>query len=198
MPTQKFYCQGPWAVVDGFTDGLWINLEHKRTAVVIARAFAWKTNAVVVDISKAENYEPNLIDSDVVLDWSLSQQSRESHGLPSVVNLDLELQDYGAEKRHLINTRQACQLDTAMREEIFNQIVYFIQVLDRIYPYLAWDGKDLTADQTAFLQHMISCFSSELEIPSIQARLFDLAITQTKQYPAESLALLTFLDRLYD
>lgn len=198
MPTQKFFCHGPWAVVDGFTDGLWINLEHKQTAAVVARAFAWKTNAVVVDISKAENYGPNLIDSDVVLDWSLSSQPRESHGLPSVVNIDLELQDYGAENRHLINSRHACQLDVTMREEIFNQIVDFLQVLDKVYPDLAWNGKDLTPDQNIFLQQLISCFSSELESTNIRSRLFDLAITHTRPHPRESLALLTFLDRLYD
>lgn len=184
--------------MDGFTDGLWINLEHKNIACLVARVFGWKTNAVIVDISQAENYEPNLIDSDVVLDWSLSQQYRESHGLPSINNPDLELGDYSAMHRRLINGRQSCQLDTRMRSEIFDQIVYFIRLLRAVYPGLAWDGQDITHDQNLFLKCLTSCFATELNINDIRSRLFDLAIDQTQQHPLECLSTLAFLDRLYE
>jgi len=196
---KDFFCLGPWAVIDGFTGSVWINVEHRIQAQIVAYAMSAKLNAVVIDISEAVNGQNNLIDSSVALDWSLEINDQiYISGLPSSLNCTKDLTKYHAKGLNLINEAGATSLSRQQRQGLQKEIFFLLALIRHMWPDTGWWGADIPAEHMPFLEKILECFAIEQTLPHITQRLFDTCQQEMHNETRKCLQLLWWLQRFYE
>jgi hypothetical protein len=185
---KDFYCSGPWAVVDAFYGCIWINVPTLELARKIRDVFAYKINPAIIDISKSPDYEPNLIDDSVCLDWNLEiGQNTVVETLPQLD--EAEHASYTQDGTNLVNIPVQLPLGKEYCQEIQDQIRSFIMI-DRILDHLEIPDSLYT--------DIKDCYSIEMNLEDIQQKLCKLARESTHVHARACLIILANLGGLYD
>jgi hypothetical protein len=59
-------------LVDAFYKNIWLTTTNENIAHCIRKAFYSKLNLVVYNLHSFKNYQPNLVDNEVCLDWQIT------------------------------------------------------------------------------------------------------------------------------
>jgi hypothetical protein len=195
----NFFSHGPWAVIDGFTESIWINVEQRLIAEIISDCMSSKLNAITVDISKAKNYHPLLIDSTEVKNWSLEKNAETyTSGLLSQFDLNKNQTRYTADDLVLINSPGDSLLDELQKFELQVQIFSLLHVIKTLWPETYWNGVPVDPNAVGFFNIILKPYTIELTISDIENKLIELCHDNMYKYPKLCLTLLWELGEFFE
>jgi hypothetical protein len=195
----NFFSHGPWAVVDGFTGSIWVNVEQQLIAEIIADCMLSKLNAIPIDISKAKNYQPLLIDSSEVKNWCLEKNVEiYTPGLVSTFILDRFKENYAANGLELINFPVESSLNESQKSELQVQVFSLLHVIKTLWPETYWYGVPVDPCSLEFFKKIIEHYAIEITISDIDNKLIDLCHDSMYKYPNLCLQLLWELGEFFD
>ena len=195
----NFFSYGPWAVVDGFTESIWINVEQRLIAEIISDCMSCKLNAITIDISRAKNYHPLLIDSTEVKNWSLEKNAAiYTSGLWSQFDRNRNQARYTADGLSLINSPGDSPLDESQKSELRVQIFSLLHVIKTLWPETYWNGVPVDPDSVDFLDMILKPYTIELTISDIEKKLIELCHDKMYKYPKLCLILLWELGEFFE
>lgn len=182
----NFYVRGPWAVIDAFSGRVWINLQDKDMATIVKRTFSYKTNAEIVDISRAENYQEQLVDNTVCLNWFIKVQNEPArYSLPNFQSLEF-VPDSPSVSVYLENRNQ--ETPCPIIADIHLQICSFLALSTSYFGRI---------DQS-LIEPIARIYSVEKSISEIGKKLTELCHDEMKKHPLSCLRILGALGKLYD
>jgi hypothetical protein len=195
----NFFSHGSWAVVDAFTGSIWINVEQQLVAGIISDCMSSKLNAVLIDISKAKNYQPLLIDSSEVQNWSLEKNAEIfTSGLSSQFDSNKNRTRYTADGLVLINSPCDSLLDESQKSELRVQIFSLVHVIKTLWPETYWNGVPVDPNSVDFLNLVFEPYTIELTISDIENKLIELCHDNMYKYPKLCLTLLWELGEFFE
>jgi hypothetical protein len=198
----NFCTHGNWAVVDSFSRSIWITVQNETLCDIISNTMMSKCNSLSIDISKAKNWESNLIDSTVSLYWSLEKDLKYTHqGLikPSMTIDKLKLQNnHSANNLLLLNETFDQPLNFEQRQELQNQILSFSYVIKHLWAETFSYGKEISYENIDFYQQVVDVYAIELTRLEIEKKLVDICYSNMNDYPKLSLNLLLLLGKFFD
>jgi len=193
----NFFSHGSWAVVDAFTGSIWVNVEKQLVAEIISDCMSSKLNAVSIDISKAKNYQPSLIDSSEVQNWSLEKNvDIYISGLASTFNLNR--QQYTADGLALVNLPVDTSLSESQKFELHTQIFSLLHVIKTLWPETYWYGIPVDSYSVEFFKKILEQYAIEITISDIDNKLIELCHDNMYKHPKLCLALLWELGEFFD
>ncbi len=172
-------------LVDAFYKNIWLTTTNEKVAHCIRKAFYSKLNLVVYNLHSFENYQPNLVDNEVCLDWQITPSK----------NIDLIQQ---CQHYEILNQTQQAEQDQLLvniaptrllsDEKIINlqqQLMMYHCIFDNI-----------TNIHTDLETHINNIFSYNLDLEDIETHLSQLPMELL--YSSElGQKLLTMTNRLY-
>lgn len=195
----NFFSHGPWAVIDAFTESIWINVEQRLIAEIISDCMSYKLNAIPIDISKAKNYHPLLIDSTEVKNWSLEKNAAiYTSGLYSQFDLNRNQTRYTADGLVLINSPGDSFLDESQKLELQMQIFSLLHVIKTLWPETYWNGVPVDPDSVDFFNKILEQYAIELTISDIENKLIELCHDNMYKYPKLCLTLLWEIGEFFE
>jgi hypothetical protein len=195
----NFFSHGSWAVVDAFTGSIWVNVEKQLVAEIISDCMSCKLNAVSIDISKAKNYQPLLIDSSEVQNWSLEKNvDIYIPGLASTFNSNRNQPRYTADGLVLINSPGDSLLDESQKSELQVQIFSLVHVIKILWSETYWKGVPVDPDSIDFFNMILQQYAIEITISDIENKLIELCHDNMHKYPKLCLTLLWELGEFFE
>jgi hypothetical protein len=172
-------------LVDAFYKNIWLTTTNENIAHCIRKAFYSKLNLVVYNLHSFKNYQPNIVDNEVCLNWQISpsknvgliQQSQHYE----ILNQTQQAED----NQTLINISPTRLLSNKKIINLQHQLMMYHCIFDNInniYPDLE--------------THINNIFSYNLDLEDIEESLAQLPIELL--YSSElGRKLLTMTNRLY-
>jgi hypothetical protein len=134
--TQKYFFFGSgsrYALVDTFTKSIWLMAPEETIAHSIRSLFSWsKLNLIVVDLTTYSNFNYELIDNSVCLQWQIPTVPFELLQT-SVVKKIFETTVVDTESSNLINIPAPCRLTTDRQLDLQDQLMLVYKIFDAIY-----------------------------------------------------------------
>jgi hypothetical protein len=187
------YSNGPYGLVDAFYRNIWLPLHHEPTAHKIRQVFWSKVPTIVFDLSKFTNWNEQLVDSDVSLDWQipvndlLSPLTQIRFGNPKYFHTQT---NYVADQ--LINQTSTMVLSRSRQQELQSQMLLYKNVF-RLLEYY-----QLHSTQQDFYNHIDMIFQTYLHLDQITLHLTSLAKNQLKHCVDGADSILHLLGACYD
>jgi hypothetical protein len=179
-----------YALVGWSDRRIWLVLDDLNLAHLLCKIFECKITLFVFDLLTFKNYQPNLIDNSVGLNWTVPLSTMINNGIMSMldtnfdskvfVGTDTELQNNFVNDR-LFFTDTLCQ-------ELQQQLMCIHQVISQIQLF----NNNTTIDQ---IKHIVSVNN---DLQKIEKELYNLANDSISKFPMESRFILSTINRLYE
>lgn len=172
-------------LVDAFYKNIWLTTDNEKLAHQIRKAFYSKLNLVVYNLQSFKNYQLNLIDNEVCLDWQITP-SANVRLIQQSWHYEILNQTQQAEHNQpLINTSPTLLLSNEKIINLQQQLMMYHCIFDGI--------NDIHSDLET---HINNIFLYNLDVEDIELSLAQLPI-ELLYSSALGQRLLTMFNRLY-
>jgi len=172
-------------LVDAFYKNIWLTTTNEKVAHCIRKAFYSKLNLVVYNLHSFKNYQPNLVDNDVCLNWQITP-SKNIELIQQCQHYEILNQTQQAEENQLlVNIRPNRLLSDEKIINLQQQLMMYHCIVDNI--------TDIDPDLETRINNTFAC---NLDLEDIETSLAQLPIELL--YSSElGRKLLTMTNRLY-
>lgn len=175
-----------YALVDSFDRQIWMLAQDKETAFELQHIFLSKASIAVYDVSVCNNYNRELLDNSICINWQVPPLTDLSYVETSVHNKSFNT--VLTSTADLVNSFPSISLSAESKINLQSQLM----LAHRIVTNFSADDKKLE-----LYQKIKQILLTELKIDQIENQLLSVIDCYIDQYPVLGLRLLEVLKRNY-
>lgn len=203
MPAQRYqhYCNGPYALVDSYYNGIWMTIQNESLAHNMRKIFVSKIPFLVFDLRSFDNFDAdqNTVDSSVCFAWQVPKTHNEHMVSPNlydpVFEKTLVRSDY-TDQTSLINQPDSSPLGETSRWDLQDQLFLYKNLWQLFHAehIVGWfESNKHQKDQKDFFELVQEHFKIELTTENIEKKLHALAFSSLDTHFFSASLLLKFL-----
>lgn len=142
------------------------------------------------DLTTFKNYQPNLIDNTVALNWTVPLQSMINNGIMSMIDRDFESQLFDGTDTELQNNFVNDRLffTESLSQELQQQLMCVYQIFKQMPP----------TNNSAMVDQIKKVIVINNDLQQIEQELYKLCNKEISKFPIESRSMLSTINRLYE